>query len=391
MVVADGTVMRSRYDSHVVTSEQVTAVLAGVRDPEIRRPITELGMVKDIAITPAGAVTVSVWLTVAGCPLRETITRDVTSAVASLGGVTDVRVELDVMSESQRRQLQERLRGGAPTNEIPFAQPGSLTRVYAVASGKGGVGKSSLTVNVAVALAERGLSVGVVDADIYGHSVPRMLGVTGRPTQVEQMIMPPQAYGVRVISIGMFTSGNAAVVWRGPMLHRALQQFLADVFWGDLDILLLDLPPGTGDIAISVAQLVPSAELLVVTTPQTAAREVAERAGSIALQTHQHVVGVVENMSWLDVPGGQRLELFGSGGGAALAESLTRATGARVPLLGQIPIDVRLREGGDEGRPIVVTDPGSPAATALRKVADALGSRERGLAGRPLGLTPVRR
>jgi ATP-binding protein involved in chromosome partitioning len=375
----------------VVTSEQVTVALAGVSDPEIHRPITELGMVKDVAVTPPGSVTVSVWLTVAGCPMRETITRDVTRAVGAVAGVTDVRVELDVMSDTQRRQLQERVRGGAPANEIPFAQPGSLTRVYAVASGKGGVGKSSVTVNVAVALAERGLSVGVVDADIYGHSVPRMLGVTGRPTQVEKMIMPPQAYGVRVISIGMFTAGNAAVVWRGPMLHRALQQFLADVFWGDLDVLLLDLPPGTGDIAISVAQLVPSAELLVVTTPQMAAQEVAERAGSIALQTHQHIVGVVENMSWLETPDGGRLELFGSGGGAAVAESLTRATGARVPLLGQIPIDVRLREGGDDGRPIVATDPDAPAAAALQQVADALGGRQRGLAGRPLSLTPVRR
>jgi len=374
----------------VVTSEQVTAALAGVRDPDIRRPITELGMVKDVAITPAGAVTVSVWLTVAGCPMRETITRDVTNAVTAVSGVTGVTVELDVMSEAQRRQLQEQLRGGAPAAEIPFAQPGSLTRVYAVASGKGGVGKSSVTVNVAVSLAERGLAVGVVDADIYGHSVPRMLGVTGRPTKVEQMIMPPQAYGVRVISIGMFTAGNAAVVWRGPMLHRALQQFLADVFWGDLDVLLLDLPPGTGDIAISVAQLVPGAELLVVTTPQVAAREVAERAGSIAVQTHQNVVGVVENMSWLDVPGGGRMELFGSGGGAAVAESLTRSTGARVPLIGQIPIDVRVREGGDEGRPIVATDPDAPAAVALRGVADALGTRQRSLAGRPLTLTPVR-
>jgi ATP-binding protein involved in chromosome partitioning len=375
----------------VVTSEQVTTALAGVRDPDIRRPITELGMVKNVAVTPSGAVTVAVWLTVPGCPMRETITRDVSTAVAAIPGVSDVSVELDVMSDSQRRELQDRVRGGTSANEIPFAKPGSLTRVYAVASGKGGVGKSSLTVNVAVALAERGLSVGIVDADIYGHSVPRMLGVTGRPTQVEQMIMPPQAYGVRVISIGMFTAGNTAVVWRGPMLHRALQQFLADVFWGDLDVLLLDLPPGTGDIAISVAQLVPSAELLVITTPQVAAREVAERAGSIALQTHQHVVGVVENMSWLEIPGGDRMELFGSGGGAAVAESLTKATGARVPLLGQIPIDVRLRAGGDEGRPIVVSDPDAPAAVALRGVADVLATRHGSLAGRPLGLTPVRR
>jgi ATP-binding protein involved in chromosome partitioning len=286
--------------------------------------------------------------------------------------------------------MQVKLRGGSGTPEIQFAKPGSLTRVYAVASGKGGVGKSSVTVNLAVSLAGRGLSVGVVDADIYGHSVPRMLGVTGRPTQVDQMIMPPQAHGVRVISIGMFTAGNTAVVWRGPMLHRALQQFLADVFWGDLDVLLLDLPPGTGDIAISVAQLIPNAEILVVTTPQVAAREVAERAGSIALQTHQQITGIVENMSWLELPGGERMELFGAGGGAAVADSLSRMTGARVPLLGQIPIDVRLREGGDEGRPIVLADPASPAAVALREIADQLAVRQRGLAGRALGLTPVR-
>jgi len=374
----------------VVTSEQIVAALDGVRDPEIHRPITELGMVKGVEISPVGAVTVAVYLTVAGCPLRETITRDGTAAVSALAGVTGVRVDLDVMSDEQRRAMQVKLRGGSGTPEIPFAKPGSLTRVYAVASGKGGVGKSSVTVNLAVSLAERGLSVGVVDADIYGHSVPRMLGVTGRPTQVDQMIMPPQAHGVRVISIGMFTPGNTAVVWRGPMLHRALQQFLADVFWGDLDVLLLDLPPGTGDIAISVAQLIPNAEILVVTTPQIAAREVAERAGSIALQTHQQIAGIVENMSWLELPGGERMELFGAGGGVAVADSLSRITGARVPLLGQIPIDVRLREGGDEGRPIVLADPASPAAVALREIADQLAVRQRGLAGRALGLTPVR-
>ncbi len=375
----------------MVTTQQVTDALAGVQDPDIHRPITELGMVKSVDIDGAGAVTVGIWLTIAGCPMRDKITRDVTAAVQRLPGVTSVQVELDVMSDEQRRELQTLVRGNAPAAEIPFAKPGSLTRVYAVASGKGGVGKSSVTVNVAVALAERGLAVGVVDADIYGHSIPRMLGVTDRPTQVEQMIMPPQAYGVRVISIGMFTKGNAPVAWRGPMLHRALQQFLADVFWGDLDVLLLDLPPGTGDIAISVAQLVPTAEILVVTTPQVAAREVAERAGSIALQTHQQIAGVVENMSWLELPSGERMELFGAGGGAAVAESLTRATGARVPLLGQIPIDVRLREGGDDGRPIVVHDPSAPAAVALRAVADKIGTRQRSLAGRPLDLTPVPR
>jgi ATP-binding protein involved in chromosome partitioning len=376
----------------VVTPEQVTAALASVRDPEIRRPITELNMVKDVRIDPDGTVTVGVYLTVAGCPLRDTITRDVTAAVSPLDGVTGVRVDLDVMSPEQRKALQEQLRGPARAeNEIPFAKPGSLTRVYAVASGKGGVGKSSLTVNLAVALANRGRSVGVVDADIYGHSVPRMLGVTGRPTQVEQMILPPEANGVRVISIGMFTPGNSPVVWRGPMLHRALQQFLADVYWGDLDVLLLDLPPGTGDIAISVAQLVPSAELLVVTTPQLAAQEVAERAGAIALQTHQQIVGVVENMSWWEQPDGSRVELFGSGGGAAVAAALSRLTGTSVPLLGQVPIDQRLREGGDAGVPIVASAPESPAAVALGEVADTLAARQRGLAGLQLGLSPATR
>jgi ATP-binding protein involved in chromosome partitioning len=293
------------------------------------------------------------------------------------------------MSPEQRKALQEQLRGPARAeNEIPFAKPGSLTRVYAVASGKGGVGKSSLTVNLAVALANRGRTVGVVDADIYGHSVPRMLGVTGRPTQVEQMILPPEANGVRVISIGMFTPGNTPVVWRGPMLHRALQQFLADVYWGDLDVLLMDLPPGTGDIAISVAQLVPSAELLVVTTPQLAAQEVAERAGAIALQTHQQIVGVVENMSWWEQPDGSRVELFGSGGGAAVAASLSRLTGTDVPVLGQVPIDQQLREGGDAGVPIVTSAPDSPAAVAFAEIADKLAARQRGLAGLQLGLSP---
>jgi ATP-binding protein involved in chromosome partitioning len=369
----------------------VRAALARVDDPEIRKPITDLDMVDSVEVGPDGTVRVRVLLTVAGCPMREQLSRDVTSALRSLPGVTDVDLQLGVMSDAQRTALRQKLRGDAPATEIPFAQPGSRTRVYAVASGKGGVGKSSVTVNLAAALSARGLSVGVVDADIYGFSVPRMLGVTGKPTQVDRMIMPPVARGVKVISIGMFTPGNTAVVWRGPMLHRALQQFLADVFWGDLDVLLMDLPPGTGDIAISVAQLIPSAELLVVTTPQLAAREVAERAGSIALQTHQQIVGVVENMSWLDLPDGSRMELFGSGGGSAVAESLSRSTGTRVPLLGQVPIDPRVREGGDAGEPVVLAAPESPAARALRSVADALAQRQTSLVGRSLGLAPTRR
>ena len=369
---------------------RIRHALASVQDPEIHRPITELGMLKDVQVDADGVVTVVVWLTVAGCPMRETITRDVTAAVSAVDHVAGVRVELDVMSAEQRKALQTQLRGGAAEPEIPFAKPESLTRVFAVASGKGGVGKSSVTVNLAAALARRGLSVGVLDADIYGHSVPRMLGVEGRPTQVEQMMLPPEAYGIKVMSIGMFTEGNTAVVWRGPMLHRALQQFLADTFWGELDVLLMDLPPGTGDIAISVAQLVPTAEILIVTTPQLAAREVAERAGSIALQTHQRIAGVVENMSWLELPDGSRIEPFGSGGGQAVAESLSRLTGTTVPLLGSIPMDVALREGGDSGRPLVLTDPASPAAAALLQVAEGIAVRKQGLAGRSLGLTPVR-
>ena len=368
------------------------AVLATVQDPEIRRPLTEIGMVKSAVVEADGTARVGIYLTVSGCPMKDTLTADITAAVGPLPGVTQVVVELDVMSTEQRQQLQTLLRGDNPTRDIPFALPGSLTRVFAVASGKGGVGKSSVTVNLAVAMAAKGLRVGVVDADIYGFSVPRMLGVEHRPTQVEQMIMPPSAHGVKVISIGMFTKDNTPVVWRGPMLHRALQQFLADVYWGDLDYLLMDLPPGTGDIAISVAQLVPTAEILVVTTPQLAAQEVAERAGSIALQTHQRIAGVVENMSWLPCPHcGDRIDVFGSGGGQAVASSLSRLLGADVPLLGQVPIDVRLREGGDNGRPLVLDAPDAPAARELARVCDALTGKPRGLAGMSLGLSPAAR
>jgi ATP-binding protein involved in chromosome partitioning len=374
------------------TIEQaVRAALATVDDPEIHKPITDLGMVKGVDIAPDGRASIGVYLTVAGCPMRATITSRVTEAVSKVAGITAVDVELDVMSDEQRHELRRSLRGDTADPVIPFAQPGSLTRVYCVASGKGGVGKSSVTVNLAAAMAAKGLKVGVVDADIYGHSVPRMLGTSDRPTKVDDMIMPPQAHGVKVISIGMFTPGNDAVVWRGPMLHRALQQFLADVFWGDLDVLLLDLPPGTGDIAISTAQLVPNAELLVVTTPQMAAAEVAERAGSIALQTRQRLAGVVENMSWMELPDGTRMEVFGAGGGQTVSDSLTRAIGAPVPLLGQVPLEPRLRESGDVGTPIVLSEPESPAAQALRTVAEKLTVRSRGLAGMSLNISPVRK
>jgi ATP-binding protein involved in chromosome partitioning len=367
--------------------DAIQAALATVDDPEIRRPITDLGMVKGFTVTDR-RITVELLLTVAGCPLRDKLNNDITAALTKIPGITEVHIDFGVMSEEQRKSLQSTLRGGSAAAEpvIPFAEPGSRTRVYAVASGKGGVGKSSVTVNLAASLAKRGLSVGVVDADIYGHSIPRMLGVDGRPTRVEDMIMPPQSHGVKVISIGMFVAGNAAVVWRGPMLHRALQQFLADVYWGDLDVLLLDLPPGTGDIAISLAQLLPNAEILVVTTPQTAAAEVAERAGAIVTQTHQRLVGVVENMSWLELPDGSRMEVFGAGGGQTVADSLTRTVGASVPLLGQVPLDTRVRVAGDAGIPIVLADAEAPAAKALDAIADKLAIRRESLVGKPLGL-----
>jgi len=381
--------------------DAVRAALASVRDPEIRRPITELGMVRSVSVGPDGVARIGILLTVAGCPLKDKLTNDITAAAKTVAGVTAVEIDFGAMTTEQRQALQAQLRAsggghghghGGAEPVIPFAQPGSRTRVYAVASGKGGVGKSSVTVNLAAALALRGLSVGVVDADIYGHSVPRMLGVEGGPTKVEDMMMPPQAaHGIKVISIGMFTPGNAAVVWRGPMLHRVLQQFLADVYWGDLDVLLLDLPPGTGDIAISLAQLLPSAEILVVTTPQQAAAEVAERAGAVALQTHQRVLGVIENMSWLELPDGSRMDVFGAGGGQAVADSLTQGIGARVPLLGQIPLEPKLRETGDAGTPIVLADPESAAAKALMAVADGLAVRRESLAGKPLGLRPAGR
>ncbi|MFG1878408.1 Mrp/NBP35 family ATP-binding protein [Sphaerisporangium sp. NPDC049003] len=373
------------------TPELVTAALATVNDPEIRRPITDLDMVKSVDISPDGVVRVGVYLTVAGCPMRDTITREVTAAVSKVDGVTGVQVDLDVMSTEQRKTLQTKLRGNrGPEKEIPFAKPGSLTRVFAVASGKGGVGKSSVTVNLAASMAASGLKVGVLDADIYGHSVPRMLGVGDRPTKVEDMIMPPVAHDIKVISVGMFKPpGNSPVVWRGPMLDRALHQFLADVYWGDLDVLLMDLPPGTGDIAISVAQRMPGAEILVVTTPQQAAAEVAERAGSIATQTHQQIAGVIENMAWLPCPHcDERIAVFGEGGGQTVADGLTRTLGSRVPLLGQIPIDLRLREGGDNGKPLVLTDPDSPAATELRRIAESLSKKSGSIKGLQLGLSP---
>ncbi|MDQ0663645.1 ATP-binding protein involved in chromosome partitioning [Arthrobacter ulcerisalmonis] len=368
--------------------EAVNAALATVIDPELRRPITELGMVDSVQVSGDGKVTVAVLLTIAGCPLRDTITADATKALLAVPGVTAVDVELKVMTQAQRDALKEKLRGAGGQRKIPFNEPDSLTKVYAVASGKGGVGKSSVTVNLATALAAQGLRVGIVDADVYGFSVPALMGITQAPTQVDDMILPPVAYGVKVISIGMFVAGNQPVAWRGPMLHRALEQFLTDVYFGDLDALFLDLPPGTGDIAISVAQLLPKAEILVVTTPQAAAADVAERAGAIATQTGQKIAGVIENMSYLEMPDGGRMDLFGSGGGAVLTKRLSAMVGVEVPLLGQIPLDIRLREGGDTGVPIVLGQPEAPAAEAMAGIAAQLATKPRGLAGMKLGLQP---
>jgi ATP-binding protein involved in chromosome partitioning len=376
------------------TAERLTAALATVNDPEIKRPITELGMVERLEIDDAGRVAVTVLLTVSGCPLKDTIDRDVRRALGDVEGVKGVELTLGTMNDEQRAELQKQLRGGQAAKDIPFSQPGSLTKVFAIASGKGGVGKSSVTVNLALALAKAGRSVGIVDADVYGHSIPAMLGIADhRPTQVEAMIMPvPTPSGVSVISIGMLKPRRDQVVaWRGPMLDRALVQMLADVYWGDLDVLLLDLPPGTGDMAISLGQHLPAAEILVVTTPQEAAAEVAERAGTMASMLRQRVVGVVENMSFLVCPhcGPEHaIEVFGSGGGARVAATLSARFGYDVPVLGQIPLEESLREGGDAGKPVVDSDPTSLSARVLSDVAATLDARGRGLAGRQLGLTP---
>ncbi len=369
------------------SQEAVMEALATVDDPEIRKPITDLGMVGDVQIED-GNVTINILLTTAGCPLKDTINKDVTKAVKALEGTQNVEVVMGVMDEEQKRALRESLTGHAE-REIPFSKPDSLTRVIAVTSGKGGVGKSSVTANLAVGLAEQGLSVGVLDADIYGFSLPRMLGVDTPPQSIDGMIIPPiGAGGVKVISIGMFVPEGQPVIWRGPMLHRALQQFLADVFWGDLDVLLIDMPPGTGDVAISVAQLLPNVETLIVTTPQVAAAEVAERSGTITTQTQHRVIGVVENMSYLEQPDGSRLEIFGAGGGHMVSKHLSELLGYKVPLLAQVPLDIELRQGGDKGRP-VSKDGTSQSGAVLAELSAKLSERARGLAGRSLGVTPV--
>lgn len=383
-----------KKNASTISTEEIEKSLATVNDPEINRPITELGMVKGVDITSGGAVTVGIYLTVSGCPMKTTITERVTDAVMKVPGVTKVVVDLDVMSDEQRAKLKEILRGGRPEQEIPFTKPGSLTKIYAIASGKGGVGKSSVTANLALALTHKGFSVGLLDADIYGHSIPKILNAMNPPTMVEGMIMPPQGYGVRVMSVLPFKPGgmNEPVAWRGPMLHRALEQFLTDVWWGDLDYLLLDLPPGTGDIAMSCASLLPHSELVVVTTPQQGSVDVAIRAGTLAGNTHQKVAGVIENMSAFPCPHcGEPLDIFGSGGGKIVAEQLGKTLGTEVPLLGKIPFDPRLREGGDSGQPLVHAHPDAPASMVLKEIATALGTKPRGLAGVSLNISPAGR
>lgn len=370
-----------------LNEEAVKQALSRVIDPELGRSITDLDMVREISIDAGGAVKVGVDLTIAGCPLQAVIEKDVKAEVSKVPGVSAVTVEMGVMDENQRAALKEKLSG--PQNVIPFTQPDNLTRIYAITSGKGGVGKSSMTANLALSLAMQGLKVGVLDADIYGFSIPRMLGVSEEPTVIDGMIVPPVAGGVKVISIGMFVPDGQPVIWRGPMLHRALQQFLADVYWGDLDVLLLDLPPGTGDVAISISQLLPKSEILVVTTPQVAAAEVAERAGVIGSQTDQRVIGVIENMSYLPQADGSKLHLFGSGGGDMVSGRLSSQLGYQVPVLAQVPLDIALREGSDQGRPVVTTHPESPASQAISQVAQALAKRTQSLAGRSLGIKPL--
>lgn len=374
----------------------IADALSHVNDPEIKRPITDLNMIDEITVDEQGRAFVRILLTVAGCPLKTELREQATEAVRSVDGVTSVSVELGTMTDEQRDALKVQLRGDVPERVIPFAQPGNTTKVIAVSSGKGGVGKSSVTVNLALALAQLGREVGLLDADIYGHSVPDMLGLgDAHPTPLDDMLLPVPGLGIKSISIGMMKPNKSAVIaWRGPILDRALTQLLADVHWGDLDYLLIDLPPGTGDIAMSLGQKLPNAEVLVVTTPQQAASEVAERAGTMAGIMQQRVLGVVENMSWLEVTAPKsretfRVELFGTGGGQKAADALSERLGTTIPLLGQIPLDVELRSGGDDGDPIVITHPDSPAAEAITELAKTIDARPRGLVGINLGVQPV--
>ncbi|MDI6023131.1 P-loop NTPase [Leucobacter sp. UT-8R-CII-1-4] len=374
--------------------------LESVRDPEIMQPITGLGMVRRVEVDDDGQARVGISLTIAGCPAARRIEAETHDAVAQTAGVSSTEITVDVMSPSERQAFIERVRGSRGNRVSQFG-PESLTRVIAVTSGKGGVGKSSITTNLAAAFAAQGLSVGIIDADIFGFSIPALMGLAhdgqvAAPTRVDDLMLPPVAHGVKVISIGMFLGDKdprtTAVSWRGPMLHRTIEQFLRDVWFGDLDVLLLDLPPGTGDIAISVGQLLPQAEVVVVTTPQAAAADVAVRSALVARQTGQRVVGVIENMAGLMQPDGTVLELFGSGGGKIVAERLTEVEnpdGTKVPLLGSVPLSPAFRESGDEGRPAVLAAPHDPASAEILRIARALTIRPRGLAGTGLPISPA--
>ena len=371
----------------------ITRALSGVSDPELRRPLTELDMVESVVVDEAGVATIGIRLTIAGCPMKDRLTADVTAAVAPLAGISKVNLTFTVMNEEQRGKVKSLLRGGAAERFIPFAAPGSLTKVIGIASGKGGVGKSSLTANLAVAMAEQGQRVGILDADVYGHSIPRILGLMGqRPTAIDQTFIPLEAFGVKCVSMEMFKPDRKdPVAYRGPLLHRVLEQLLADAYWGDLDVLLLDLPPGTGDLAISLGQMIPNSELIVVTTPQIAAAEVAERAGRIGHQLKQRISGVIENMSSFPCPHcGDPIDLFGTGGGEATAIALAQLTGTDVPLMAKIPFDVKLREGGDKSLPLVLRDPDRPASQAIVKAARDIAGKPRGLVGMSLGISSSR-
>jgi ATP-binding protein involved in chromosome partitioning len=366
---------------------QIHSALATVSDPELHRPLPDLGMVESVDFD-RGLAKIKILLTISGCPMRDKLKSDVSGAVTKVAGIEKVELEFGVMNEAQRDNVKKLLRGGRE-KFIPFAQPDSLTRVWAISSGKGGVGKSSVTVNLAAALSERGFKVGVLDADVYGHSIPRLLGIEGqRPTAIDQTFIPVETNGIKVVSIEMFKPDRAdPVAYRGPLLHRVLEQLLSDAYWGDLDFLLLDLPPGTGDIAISLGQLIPASEIIVVTTPQIAAAEVAERAGRIAHQLKQHVIGVIENMSaYTDPVSGSQVALFGQGGGQETAQRLSQLVGVDVPLLARISFDIKLREGGDEGSPIVFRDPESDAAKSFFAIIDQLTKRKKSLLGVPLGV-----
>ena len=367
-------------------NEKLIAALSKVNDPELRKSITELGMVEKADLN-GDTADIRILLTISGCPMRDRLTSDIQSAVAQVPEVKKVELDFGVMNEEQRAKVKEIVRG--KSKEIPFARPDSLTRVIGVSSGKGGVGKSSLTTNLAISVAKKGFNVGILDADVYGHSIPRLLGLIGqRPTAIDQMFIPLENYGVKCVSMEMFKPDRYdAVAYRGPILHKVLEQLLTDAYWGDLDFLFLDLPPGTGDLAISLGQLIPASELIVVTTPQVAAAEVAERSGRIAHQMKQQIIGVIENMSAFPCPKcGEPIELFGSGGGAAAAERLSHLVGADVPVLGQIPFSQALRNGGDDGKPIVISAEDDAATKAIDEIAVKLTQTKRSLVGVPLKL-----